>query len=170
MKYEKSATTRSATAAIGALLLLIGSLPAAASTGVSKCNAVKRLEAFTISLPDFKVNIVDHGASKSAPEDASDQASLQKRKIVPSSSTDAKAAAITELLEETVVNEGESIPPAAGAPLAEVVSPNAPENIDEDVDTEAANGPAVRGLSTRLPGLSEDVSIRFRSQMYRTDI
>ena len=170
MKYEKSATTRSATAAIGTLLLLIGFLPAAASTGVAKCNAVKRLEAFTISLPDFKVNIVDRGAANSAPEDAVDQASLQKRKLAPSSSTDAKAAVISELLEETAVNEGESMPPAAGAPLAEVVSPNAPENIDEDVDTEAANGPAVRGLSTRLPGLAEDVSIRFRSQMYRTDI
>ena len=170
MKYEKSATTRSATAAIGALLLLIGFLPAAASTGVAKCNAVKRLETFTLSLPDFKVNIVDRGAAKSAPEDAVDQASLQKRKLAPSSSTDAKAAVITELLEETVANEGESMPPAAGAPLADVVSPNAPENIDEDVDTEAANSPAVRSLSTRLPGLAEDVSIRFRSQMYRTDI
>ena len=169
MKYEKSATTRSTTAAIGALLLLIGFLPAAASTSVAKCNAVKRLETFTLSLPDFKVNIVDRGAAKSAPEDAVDQASLQKRKLAPSSSTDAKAAVITELLEETVANEGESMP-AAGAPLAEVVSPNAPENIDEDVDTEAANGPAVRSLSTRLPGLAEDVSIRFRSQMYRTDI
>lgn len=169
MKYEKSATTRSTTAAIGALLLLIGFLPAAASTGVAKCNAVKRLETFTLSLPDFKVNIVDRGAAKSAPEDAVDQASLQKRKLAPSSGTDAKAAVITELLEETVANEGEPMP-AAGAPLAEVVSPNTPENIDEDVDTEAANGPAVRSLSTRLPGLAEDVSIRFRSQMYRTDI
>ena len=170
MKHEKPATTRSAAAAVSALLLLIGSLPAAASTGVAKCNTAKRIESFAVSLPDFKVHIVGHGATESTPDDTADQPSPQPQKIAPSPGTDVKAAVLTELLEEAAVGESDSIRPATGAPLAEVVTPNAPENIDEDVDTEASNGPAVRGLSTRLPGLAEDVSIRFRSQMYRTDI
>ena len=165
--------TKAATA-VSALLLMVGSLagslPADASTGVPKCNAAKRIGSFAISLPDFKVHIVDHGVTEPAPDDAADQSSPQPQRIAPSASTDVKAAVLTELLEEAVVGDGDSIPPATGAPLADVVTPNAAENIDEDVDTEVSNGPAVRGLSTRLPGLAEDVSIRFRSQMYRTDI
>ena len=182
MKHQKPATTKSAAVAVSALLLLVGSLPVAASTGLSKCNVAKRVESFAVSLSDFEVHIVDHGVNHGAdrsvdhgttepgPDDAADQPSPQR--IAPSSSRDAKAAVLTELLEKTAAGESDAIPipPATGAPLAEVVTPNAPENIDEDVNTEASSGPAVRGLSTRLPGLSEDASIRFRSQMYRTDI
>ncbi len=174
MKHQKPATTKSAAVAVSALLLLVGSLPVAASTGLSKCNVAKRVESFAVSLSDFEAHIVDRGIDRGATESAADDTAdqPQPQRIAPSSSKDVKAAVLTELLEKTAAGESDAIPipPATGAPLAEVVTPNAPENIDEDVDTEASSGPAVRGLSTRLPGLSEDASIRFRSQMYRTDI
>ena len=127
------------------LLLGVYSASALASNGFdTQCNeATDELPAVEIPAPSLTIKVVDHGLTSAAAE-------MDAAAAEPSDASVAVAAtALTDVITETSTeNAAEKV----GA--KEVVNSN-----DEPP-----------GTALRLPGVSESDFLRFRRQMYRTDI
>lgn len=128
---------------IAVLLLGVSSASALASNSFeTQCNeAADELPAVEIPTPSLTIEVVDHGLT----------------------------SATADMNAPTAEPGNESV---AAAAMAVVISEASTENAAEEVSAEeAANSDAEPpGTALRLPGVSDSDLLRFRRQMYRTDI
>ncbi len=128
---------------IAVLLLGVSSASALASNSFeTQCNeAVHELPAVEIPTPSLTIEVVDHGLT----------------------------SATADMNAPTAEPGNASV---AAAAMADVISETSTENAAEEVSAEeAANSDAEPpGTALRLPGVSDSDFLRFRRQIYRTDI
>ena len=161
MKHQMSAAQSFIVAAVGSVVLLATSVPALAASGLTICDKAARNKALEVSPAELKAYVVDHGEASAAPQPDATQSGNIDAEVIRDI-LDAKAAAG---VEHKVLKTS-----SGSAPVAEATqAPNSQEELDERRQ-EQQGSETVPGVSTRLPGVSEDDAIRFRSEMYRTDI
>lgn len=131
-----------------------------------------------VPVDDLVINFIDLGSASSIPDEDSLPGTLDDlASRAPSVSTAPRVERILrEIFDESVPEDHEatdatpSSSPNA-APLAELTAPVLREksrDIDESRMRDAEND--VTGVTSSIPGLSEDELARYRRQMLRTDI
>ena len=178
---ERQQPTFAATRGTGtaALLLVFCCAPAFASGSDTLCAQGTSVSiSFDVPVDDLAVTFVDLGTAIAVPEEEALPGSIdESATLAPSVSTTPRVDRILrEIFDESVPDDYEianatpsSSPNAAS--LAELTAPVMREQ-SRDIDAvridEADNN--VTGVTTSVPGLSEDEMTRYRRQMLRTDI
>lgn len=164
MQLRNAASHRlQAAAALCGLLVASASIPALASSGIVICDETDRNSNRGVAAVELNVRIVDHRpVGKPAGE-------VLTSRIAPSeeaaSSPNADAAEDVSAELEEIATDAAGDEPAA-SPIVEV---SAPDVADTNGDQRAPSD-ADPGIATRLPGIVDGDLVRFRNQMYRTDI
>lgn len=160
------------TAAVVLLLWLISS-PAPAATGVdTRCDrSVPALPPEArIPPPALTIDVADLGApdlADSLPNDVPLESAVPEAfSLIPAGAVNASRA-------------GDDVDPLAGGaaselpaapPMAGTKSGGEDGQVADSDDHEAADAEPSRGVTTKLPGVSDADLLRVREQMYRTDI
>ncbi len=160
------------TAAVVLLLWLISS-PAPAATGVdTRCDrSVPALPPEArIPPPALTIDVADLGApdlADSLPNDVPLQSAVPEAfSLIPAGAVNPSRA-------------GDDVDPLAGGaasdlpaapPMAGTKSGGEDGQVADSDDHEAADAEPSPGVATKLPGVSDADMLRFREQMYRTDI
>ncbi len=160
------------TAAVVLLLWLISS-PAPAATGVdTRCDrSVPALPPEArIPPPALTIDVADLGApdlADSLPNDVPLQSAVPEAfSLIPAGAVNPSRA-------------GDDVDPLAGGaasdlpaapPMAGTKSGGEDGQVADSDDHEAADADPSPGVATKLPGVSDADMLRFREQMYRTDI
>ena len=130
---------------LSSIVVLLGFCSASALASNSfdtQCNeATNELPAVEIPAPSLTIEVIDHGLTSAAAD---------------------MNAAVAEPIDASV----------AAAALADVTAKTSTENAAEKVGAKelAGSDDEPPGTALRLPGVSDSDFLRFRRQMYRTDI
>lgn len=159
------------TAAVVLLLWLISS-PAPAATGVdTRCDrSLPALPEARIAPPALTIDVAELGTpdlADSLPNDVPLESAVPEAfSLIPAGAVNASRA-------------GDDVDPLAGGaaselpaapPMAGTKSGGEDGQVADSDDHEAADAEPSRGVTTKLPGVSDADLLRVREQMYRTDI
>ena len=164
----------SATRAAALLVLSLVCTPSLVYAGLNAC-ASSRANGLEGPVQDLTVHRLDYGPANSdtaAIDNPGDRAIDDDAPISPASTLKPRVAVVLrkpfddpdDLVQPAPIDGSES------GPLADMIVPGAGGDGDKHSDAEAIPSEELPGVDMRLPGLSDDDVLRFKRQMYRTDI
>ena len=162
---RRAGTTGSIAAA---LLLSAYCAPLLAASNVDCDKAGALPDSIHIAHPELNISVAEHGAT--APMSEPREVDRMRR---PSASTVSIAPQAETILrrifdESYAATELDELEPASATGAKSIAELTDPEELAEPAsETEEAEHPT---LDADLPGISEDETLRYRRQMFRTDI
>ena len=166
-----------------AVLLALGMacVPALASSGMTPCDEeVQSTQRLDVSATELFIQTVDLGSTSSVAAEGQplDQAVESHEWTPPTLRLTPRAESmVRKMFEEpqfSPPSQLDPLPVRAGksAPVAEATTPlpggdkiEQQEGVDAHIQSED-----LKGVATRLPGVTTDDLVRFKRRMYRTDI
>lgn len=181
---ERPATTVETLAALSgrgtaALLLALCCVPALAAGTNELCEeAAARALSLDVPVQELAIQIVDHGIANSvAAGKSTAAASDELDSYAPISMVPQAETILREIFDESIPEDHEAAKAAPikspnAAPLAELTAPVLREKSQYIIaDPEVREGDRDAGESnTSVPGVTDEELLRYRRQMFRTDI
>ena len=152
------------------LLLAVYCAPVLAASGVDCDRASARLNSLDISDPDLTIAVADHGMASEPIDDAVYVVEGHERSLALAPEMAPRADTILRrIFDESYTSaELDELQPASATDaksIAELALP--PSTGKASTDSNDADLPS---LDADLPGVSDDETLRYRRQMFRTDI
>ena len=166
----KATHGNASTAVLGLCALMFSSIAGAGTTSLCDTRTIDPPD-LDIQASELTIELTDLGAPTSIDINVSIEADTRVLTAPPD--VDAMLKQVFNLSDD-VERNGARSSPAVRIPVVELSTPavrsETPIAVTEEPNSDADTEVAPPGVSTRIPGLTEDELRRYRSKMYRTDI
>jgi len=154
-----------------AAVLLLGfcCVPVFAASGIDCDRATARPKSLDISNPDLTINVADHGMTSETIDDTSAIEPIERSRALAPEMAPRADTILRRIFDESYSSaELDELEPASATDaksIAELALPS--KSRDPSADASDSDLPS---LDADLPGISDDETLRYRRQMFRTDI